>query len=115
MRNAGRQGCPEPSCGTYLTKRRKSVFLSLSSTLRRGEGKLIEVKSVREYRDAIKILPHIPKRERSKMKRAVKRTALAMFAARGITGKTAMRLYRQGWQWESQEREAKRHGAPKNH
>ena len=71
---------------------------------------MIAVNSVREYRDAVRIVSHIPKRERSKMKRRVKRMALAMFAQQGITGSAAMRLYRQGWQWETEER-SKKHGA----
>lgn len=71
---------------------------------------MIEVNSVREYRDAVRIVSHIPKRERSKMKRRVKRIALAMFAQQGITGRTAMCLYRRGWGWEAEER-AKKHGA----
>lgn len=71
---------------------------------------MIAVNSVREYRDAVRIVSHIPKRERSKMKRRVKRIGLAMFARVGITGRTAMCLYRQAWQWEAEER-AKKHGA----
>lgn len=43
------------------------------------------------------------------MKRRVKRIAIEMFARKGITGRAAMRLYHQGWQWESEER-ARKHG-----
>ena len=70
---------------------------------------MIVVDSVREYRDAVRIVRHIPKRERSKMKKRIKRIALRMFAQQGITGRAAMCLYRQGWQWESEAR-AKNHG-----
>lgn len=84
--------------------------MTLRRTLRRGIPKVILVNSVRGYRDAGRIIGRLPKRERSKMKRRVKRIALRMFAQRGITGRAAMCLYRQGWQWASEER-AKKHGA----
>ena len=64
---------------------------------------MIKCASVAEYRLAVKIAGrHLSKRDRSKMKRNLKRTAVQSLISCGISPKTAMHTYRVGWNLASE-------------